>query len=228
MYMYMYIHVLYRVPCAKVSDFVRILRIFDLAKLPRTDCPPIAITPDSWADGSRYGVARVTQVQRSRNYCAHDVDVYCMTVLYHYCRVTVLSEGVSSLNEEKESSDNESEHLKYRYLLCILTVICHYVVFGFLRIFSWTKLRILRMCLRINSFDLLAALEYSSIRSPLKLRHLSKRDTFFLPKYHVCVLFNPWNKDTSLIRTLSSGPIVSRLEEFHCMYNNVMYQCCTR
>ena len=60
----------------------------------------------------------------------------CMTVLYHYCRVTVLSEGVSSLNEEKESSDNESEHLKYRYLLCILTVICHYVVFGFLRIFS--------------------------------------------------------------------------------------------
>ena len=32
---------------AKVSDFVRILRIFDLANLPRTDYPPIAITPDS-------------------------------------------------------------------------------------------------------------------------------------------------------------------------------------
>ena len=44
-----------------------------------------------------------------------------MTVLYQYCRVTVLS-GVSSLNEEKESSDNESEHLKYRKLTDICRV----------------------------------------------------------------------------------------------------------
>ena len=40
--------------------------------------------------------------------------------------------------------------------------------------------------------------------------HLSKQDTFFLPKHipYLCT-FQPLNKDTSLIRTLSSGPIVS-------------------
>ena len=38
----------------------------------------------------------------------------------------------------------------------------------------------------------------------------SKQDTFSHPKYHSC------NKDTSLTMTLSSGPLVSGLERFHC------------
>ena len=90
---------------AKVSDFVRILPSSDGLS---------ANCHYSGFDSAQYGVARITQVQRSRNYCAHDVDVYCINT-------TVLS-GVSSLNEEKESSDNESEHLKYRKLTDICRV----------------------------------------------------------------------------------------------------------
>ena len=48
--------------------------------------------------------------------------------------------------------------------------------------------------------------------------HLSKQDTFSHPNYHSCMLFNLWNEDTSLTMTLSSDPLVSRLERFHWVY----------
>ena len=55
-----------------------------------------------------------------------------------------------------------------------------------------------------------------SIRTHLKGGHIYKQETFTSPKYHICVLSNPWNKDTSLFRTLYSGPTVSWSERFHC------------
>ena len=44
----------------------------------------------------------------------------------------------------------------------------------------------------------------------------SKKDTFSHPKYHSCMHFNLSNEDTSLTTTLSSVPLVSGLERFHC------------
>ena len=49
--------------------------------------------------------------------------------------------------------------------------------------------------------------------------NLPKRDTSPNRTHFSSVLvtyFNLWNKDTSLIRTLSSGPMVSKWERFHC------------
>ena len=51
-----------------------------------------------------------------------------------------------------------------------------------------------------------------SIRTPLNWGHLHKQDTFLSPKY---ALHNPWNEDTSLLRTFYS---VSGLERFHCIH----------
>ena len=55
------------------------------------------------------------------------------------------------------------------------------------------------------------------LRTLLKWGHLSNKDTFSLPKNSSCMQLNPWNEDTSLIWTLSSVPLVSGLEEFHCI-----------
>ena len=54
------------------------------------------------------------------------------------------------------------------------------------------------------------------ITTLLNCGHLSKQDTFSHPKYHSCMYFNLWNEDTSLTMTLSSAPLVSGLERFHC------------
>ena len=41
----------------------------------------------------------------------------------------------------------------------------------------------------------------ASNQDSLKWGHLNIQDTFSRPKCNVCVQFNPWNQDTSLIRT---------------------------
>ena len=60
-----------------------------------------------------------------------------------------------------------------------------------------------------------------SNQNSVKWGHLNKQDTFNHPKCNVCVQFNPWNQDTSLIRKLSSVPRVSGLERFHCTHVHV-------
>ena len=62
-----------------------------------------------------------------------------------------------------------------------------------------------------------SAVQPLSLRTPLKWGHFSSKDTFSFPKNRSCTQFNLWWKDTSLIWTLSSVPLVSGLEEFHCI-----------
>ena len=52
------------------------------------------------------------------------------------------------------------------------------------------------------------------------LGHCNKQDC---PKHPVCVHYIPWNQDTSLIRTLTSVPRVSRLEMFHKYLHNIFF-----
>ena len=50
------------------------------------------------------------------------------------------------------------------------------------------------------------------LTTPMKYRHLSNKYTFSFSKWSSYTQLNPWNEDTSLLRTLSSVPMVSILE----------------
>ena len=66
--------------------------------------------------------------------------------------------------------------------------------------------------LRLQIIDELQNINHKIIQQNLSISY-----TFSLPKYvPSCVHLHPRNMDTSLNRTLSSGPLVSKLERFHC------------
>ena len=101
------------------------------------------------------------------------------TYIHVHCLVYMLMQAIVDEGYVPVLADQLQNYEGTCTCTCVYTCIC-----------VCTQL-FLCVCAVLLAANSQLSVHYPSIRTPLKEGHLSKQDTFSLPKYHVCVLFNP-------------------------------------